>query len=120
MPARHAGGIGLLRAARLAVRLTPNAGANRIDGLASGPDGAAIVKARVSAPPEGGKANAALAALLAKALGVAKSRVRIARGAQARIKEIEIEGVTAAALAAFAAALPAVGGAKEQGDDGDH
>ena len=36
---------------RLAVRLTPRGGRDAIDGWASGPDGRAYLKARVSAPP---------------------------------------------------------------------
>ena len=50
---------------------------------------------RVSAPPEDGKANAALIALLAKRLRVAKSTVRIVSGKTARFKMIEVEGNTA-------------------------
>jgi uncharacterized protein YggU (UPF0235/DUF167 family) len=45
----------------------------------------------VAAPPEDGKANAALIALLAKTLGVPKSAIRIASGETARMKAIVIE-----------------------------
>lgn len=57
------------------------------------------------AAPEDGKANAALETLIAKAFGVAKGRVRVVRGAKARMKEIEIEGATEAEMAAFVAKL---------------
>lgn len=85
------------------MRLTPSGGADRIDGVAADGEGGAVVKARVRAPPEGGKANTALEALIAKALGVAKSKVAVMRGHTARVKTLEIEGVSEAEVAAFIA-----------------
>ena len=41
--------------------------------------------------PEGGKANAAVQKLLAKALGIAKSRLVLVRGATARDKVFRVE-----------------------------
>ena len=58
--------------------------------MGRGPDGVALV--RVAAPPEGGKANAAVCRVVAKALGVPKSAVRVVAGASARMKTLEIEG----------------------------
>lgn len=55
---------------------------------------------RVTAPPEGGKANAAVAVVLAKALGVPKGAVRVVRGETSRHKQVEVEGVTPEELAA--------------------
>ena len=78
------------------VRLTPKGGRDAIDGWAKGADGRDYLKARVSSPPHDGAANEALIALLAHALGVAKSRVRIASGASGRLKQIEVEGESAA------------------------
>lgn len=43
-------------------------------------------KVRVTALPEDGKANAAVAELLAGALGVARTRLRLLRGATSRDK----------------------------------
>ncbi|WP_369058392.1 DUF167 family protein [Caulobacter sp. 73W] len=80
-------------AARIAVRLTPRGGRDRIDGWDRDGEGRPYLKARVSAPPEDGKANAALLILLAKALGVPKSAVTIASGQTARLKQLEIEGL---------------------------
>lgn len=85
---------------RLAVRLTPRGGRDAIDGWASGPDGRPYLKVRVSAPPVEGEANAALTVLLAKALGVSKSSVRIAAGQTGRLKQIDLDGVTEAVLTA--------------------
>lgn len=82
----------------LRVRLTPAGGADRVDGVAVDSAGEPHIKARVRAAPEEGKANAALEALLAKALGVSKSAVRVERGATARIKSVAVDGVDAARI----------------------
>jgi uncharacterized protein (TIGR00251 family) len=55
-------------------------------------DGRLVV--RVTAPPAEGKANEAVRRLIAKRLGVAKSRVTIVRGARSRDKTIRIERVS--------------------------
>ena len=81
------------------VRLTPKGGRDAVEGWTEGADGTAHLKARVRAVPENGKANAALVALLAASLDVPKSAVRIASGATARLKRVEIIG-NAATLAA--------------------
>lgn len=83
------------------MRLTPSGGADRVDGAARDADGRLVLKARVRAAPENGEANAALEKLLAKALGVAKGKVRVVRGAAARVKQIEIESVSEAEIAAL-------------------
>jgi len=53
---------------------------------------------RVAAAPVDGAANAALLRLLAAALDVAPSRLRIAAGAAARRKIVEAEGLDAGAI----------------------
>ena len=77
---------------RLSVRLTPKARQAGVYGLALGADGAAYVKAGVSAPAEDGKANRALIKLLARALNLPASSMTIATGAAARHKSIQIVG----------------------------
>lgn len=77
---------------KLFVKLAPKAGKERLLGLEGTPAGRLRLKVAVTAPPEKGKANAALIALLAKRLGLAKSRLRIASGATNREKTIMIEG----------------------------
>ncbi|QTC87977.1 DUF167 domain-containing protein [Brevundimonas pondensis] len=80
--------------ARLAIRLTPRAAADRIDGWDVDPDGRPVLKVRVRAQPVEGEANAALTVFLAKTLGVPKRAVTLARGGQSRLKMIEVEGLS--------------------------
>ena len=72
--------------------MTPNAGADRIEGQELRDDGTAVLRVRVKAVPDKGKANAAVIAVLAKALGVPKSAVTLVSGDTARLKTVEIEG----------------------------
>jgi uncharacterized protein YggU (UPF0235/DUF167 family) len=74
------------------VRLTPRGGRDAIDGIETLADGRPVLKARVRAAPTEGEANAALIALIAKTLDVARSKVTLAAGGSARIKRIAIEG----------------------------
>jgi len=88
----------------VAVRLTPRGGRDAIDGLGMASDGNCHIKARVRAAPEGGKANAALIAMLADRLGIAKSAISLASAATSRQKRLKVEG-DAVALAARIDAL---------------
>jgi uncharacterized protein YggU (UPF0235/DUF167 family) len=54
-------------------------------------DGA--LKVRVAAPPQDGRANAALEALLAAALGIPKSAVRVAAGHGSARKRVDVDGL---------------------------
>lgn len=74
------------------MRLTPNAAKDALEGAGADAAGRVYLKARVRAVPEDGKANAALCALLAKTLGVAKSAVTVERGATARLKAVKVVG----------------------------
>nr|WP_205691766.1 DUF167 family protein [Caulobacter sp. 602-2] len=78
----------------MAVRLTPRGGRDAVDGWAADADGRPYLKVRVSAPPVEGEANAALVAFLAKRLGLSRSAVRVAAGATARLKRLEIDGLS--------------------------
>jgi uncharacterized protein (TIGR00251 family) len=77
---------------KLTVRLTPNGGRDAVDGIETGADGLAYLKARVAAVPENGKANKALIALLSKKLRMPKSAVAIMSGETARKKILRIDG----------------------------
>jgi len=81
------------------VRLTPRGGRDAIEGWATAADGTSHLKARVSAAPESGKANDALIALLAEALGVGRSTLVLVSGDRARLKTIAAAGDTAALTA---------------------
>jgi len=76
----------------LTVRLTPKGGRDRLEGIIEDADGRPAIKARVSAPPVDGAANVALIKLLAKALGVSKSKIRFASGETARVKRLHVIG----------------------------
>lgn len=69
---------------RLALRVTPGA---RVESVELG-DARLLVKVRVK--PEDGKANAAVLELVAAALGIATSRVRMLRGATGRDKLVQV------------------------------
>ena len=79
--------------AELRVRVIPRA---RRDEIAGERGGALLV--RVTAPPEGGRANKAVCRLIARALGIAPTRVTILRGAASREKLVRVEGAGAADL----------------------
>jgi len=86
--------------ARLAVKLTPGASVDRIDGWDIDVDGRPVLKARVRARPVEGEANDALIRLLALALGVSRSSVTLVRGGQSRVKMIEVAGLDDAGMRA--------------------
>lgn len=75
----------------IAVRLTPKAARDAVEGVEEF-GGDPVLKARVRAVPEGGKANHALEALIAKWLDVPRSSVSVVQGAKARIKIVAIDG----------------------------
>ena len=76
----------------VALRVTPRGGRDEIDGLETLANGRSVVKIRVRAIAEGGEANRAVIALLAKALGVPKARIRVLSGMTSRLKQIAVDG----------------------------
>ncbi len=77
---------------RVALRVQPGASRARIDGPARLDDGRVVLKVRVTEPPEGGKANAAVIKLLAKTWKVPKSSLRVIAGHGGRRKTLLIAG----------------------------
>lgn len=86
---------------RLRVRLTPRAGKDSVGPFEVLSSGETVLIAHVRAVPEKGAANAALAQLIAKQLGVAKSKVEVVGGQTSRVKTVEIEGDASALVAAI-------------------
>ncbi len=76
----------------IAVRVTPRGGRDAIDGVETLADGRTAVKVRVRVIAEGGAANRAVSEVLAKALGVPKSSVRVSSGVTSRLKQIAVAG----------------------------
>lgn len=67
------------------VRVTPRAARNAVT------EEEDRIAVRVTAPPEDGKANEAVRKHLAKALGVAKTRLTLIRGATSRDKTFRVD-----------------------------
>jgi uncharacterized protein (TIGR00251 family) len=75
----------------ISVRVQARAARNEIVGAR---DGTLVV--RLNAPPVEGRANEALCRLLAKRLGVGRTRVTVVRGGSSRDKLVRVEGVSEA------------------------
>lgn len=73
--------------------VTGSSGTTRICGVLDG-----MVKIKVSAPPEKGKANQCLLRFLAQALDVKKNAITIIAGRTSPIKRVQVSGVSAETL----------------------
>ena len=73
----------------LSVYIQPRASANQVVGL----QGEAL-KIKLTAPPVEGAANKALVEFMAQYLGLAKSRIQVAKGDRSRQKQLRIEGIS--------------------------
>jgi uncharacterized protein len=91
------------------VRLTPRAAMDKIDGLETLSDGSPVLKARVRAVPEKGKANEAVLKLLAKTAGLPASRATLLSGDTSRRKSVLLAGDGAALGRVFAELFAAKG-----------
>ncbi|GGF42441.1 UPF0235 protein [Youhaiella tibetensis] len=83
----------------VSLRVTPNAGTDAIEGGESRDDGTQVLRVRVKAVPDKGKANAAVIALLARALGLSRSSVTLESGETARLKTVLVKGEATALTA---------------------
>ena len=75
--------------ARLKVKVVPGSSQSKLSGWLGD-----MLKVRVSAPPEKGKANVAVVDLLAKELGLPKGSLTVASGKTSQQKVIEIHGLS--------------------------
>ena len=79
---------------RFQVRVTPKSRTDEIRASRAG----GTIRVRVTAPPEDGRANEAVLALLGKRLGLPRRSVRLVGGATSRLKWIEADGLEEAEL----------------------
>jgi len=93
---------------RIALRLTPRARADRLDGVARLADGSPVLKATVTAPPAEGRANDALLQLLAREWRVPRRDLAIVGGQKSRNKTVHVAGEPAVLLKRLGAALAAL------------
>ena len=70
---------------QLKVRVIPNASRDEVVGAADG-----VLKVKLQAVPEGGRANKALCALLARHFDCRPREVRILSGEKSRLKLVEL------------------------------
>ena len=84
----------------LRVRAQPGARKPGVQGEQAG-----ALKLAVSAPPEDGRANAALTELLRDLLDVKRSQIDLLRGATSRDKQFLIRGISRSEMATRLAAL---------------
>jgi len=70
------------------LKVIPNASCDRVLGWVDG-----VLRVKLQAPPEDGRANRALIALLAKHFGVPKRSITLLSGEKSREKRVRIAGV---------------------------
>ena len=87
---------------KIRIRVQPRAKRNYLGPCVTDPATGDEWKLYVTAPALEGKANDACVDFLARALGIARSRVRIVSGEKSRHKMIEIEGIAEAEFLHFA------------------
>ena len=75
----------------ITVRLTPKSNRDEVAGVEDHA-GECVLKARVRALPEAGRANAALETLIARWLGLPSSTVTVAHGGKSRLKQVALSG----------------------------
>ena len=73
---------------RLRVKAVPGAKNTQIAGVLGD-----RLKVRISAPPEGGKANKAICQLLARTLGISKRDVEVVAGRSSPEKVVAVQGI---------------------------
>jgi uncharacterized protein (TIGR00251 family) len=76
----------------VAIRLSPRAKADRLLAVAGNSEGGRTIKASVTAPPEGGRANEALLRLLAQTWHLPRRNLSIVAGATSRNKIVNVAG----------------------------
>ncbi len=85
--------VSVLPNSRLRVKVQPGARRNEVLGFQG-----EVLRLRVTAPPERGRANEAVIEMLAEVLGLPKSRLAVVTGAASRNKVIAVEGLDEASV----------------------
>jgi uncharacterized protein len=98
---------------RVAVRISPHARADRINGFAGSADGGTELKVAVSAPAAAGLANEALLQLLAKEWRIPRRELTLVSGRKSRDKIVQIAGDPTSLMDRLRAALTAAHKAEE-------
>lgn len=75
------------------LKVIPNASRDQIVGWYGD-----ALKVKTATAPEGGKANKAICALLAKEFSLAKNAVSLVKGATSPLKTVRLEGISEAEL----------------------
>jgi uncharacterized protein YggU (UPF0235/DUF167 family) len=76
----------------VAIRLSPGARTDRLVMIAATAEGGSVLKASVTAPAEGGRANEALLQLLARAWHLQRRNLSIVAGSTSRNKAVHMAG----------------------------
>jgi uncharacterized protein len=95
---------------RVTIRLSPRAKADRLLALTATAAGGYAIKASVTAPPEGGRANEALLQLLARAWRLPRRDLAIVAGTASRNKSVSIAGDPRRLLARVAGEIASLPG----------
>lgn len=72
------------------MRVTPKASADMVEGVVAAANGGSLLKVRLRAVPEKGRANASLERLIADELGLARGSVKVTAGAASRLKTVTV------------------------------
>jgi len=87
--------------ASISIRVTPSASRDAVIGWQGD-----VLRLRVTAPAQRGKANEAVLRLLAAALGIERRRLRIVRGQTSRHKLVSVDGLDEAEIRARVGSAP--------------
>ena len=92
---------------RVLARVAPRSARDNVDGVIQTAEGPAL-RVRVRAVAEKGQANAAVEAVVARWLGLARTRVTVAQGGKSQLKTLAIGGAPRELEALLAARIAAL------------
>ena len=101
----------------LSVRVTPKSSQNKATGLHLAADGTMSLAVKVTAPPDKGKANKAVIAVIADVAGLPISALSIASGETGRHKSLLVTGNTSKLEALIASFISILHTGNRNGED---